>query len=280
MKHGTTLTSIHPTAVIDDRASVGAGVSVGPYAVIGPGVEIGDRTQIGPHVVVERDTRVGAECRISAGAVLGTDPQDLKYVGERTWLEVGPRTVIREFATLNRGTAAAGLTVVGTDCLIMAYAHVAHDCRIGDHVVLSNATNMGGHVEIGEWAVVGGVTAIHQFVRIGPHAMVGGASRISRDVAPYTLVAGNPAALYGINRIGLERRGFEAGTIDTLSRGFRDIFRSKTPLLEAVAAVPADAADEVRAIADFVAASERGITTWARGVSDASPASGVSPDGP
>ena len=258
--------SIHPTAVVDEAASISDTASVGPYSVIGPGVEIGDDVQLGPHVVVERDTRIADGCRISTGAVLGSDPQDLKYVGERTWLEVGPRTVVREFATLNRGTAAAGITAVGSDCLIMAYAHIAHDCHIGDHVVLANSVNMGGHVEIGDWAVVGGLTALHQFVRVGAHAMIGGASRVSQDAAPFSIVAGSPAASYGVNRIGLERRGFAPEVIRELKRALRTLFRSPVPLGTAIESLESDdASPEVREIIAFVRSSERGVTPGRRG---------------
>ena len=155
---------VHPTAIIDSGANVAPSVAVGPYSIIGPGVSVGRGTVLGPHVLLERDTTVGGQCQIAKGAVLGSDPQDLKYEGEPSQLLVGDRTVVREYATLNRGTRASGKTTVGSDCLIMAYAHVAHDCEIGDHVVLSNAVNMAGHVVIEDWAIVGGLTAIHQFV--------------------------------------------------------------------------------------------------------------------
>ncbi|MDX1395953.1 MAG: acyl-ACP--UDP-N-acetylglucosamine O-acyltransferase [Gemmatimonadota bacterium] len=264
MKDDQAVQTVHPTAVVDEGAIIGDGVSVGPYAVIGPGVEIGEGSSIGPHVVIERDTRLGAECRVSPGAVLGADPQDLKYMGERTWLEIGPRTVIRECATLNRGTARSGTTSIGSDCLIMAYAHIAHDCHIGDHVILSNATNMGGHVEIDDWAIIGGLTAIHQFVRVGRHAMVGGASRIPQDVAPYTIVAGSPAGVYGVNRIGLERRGFDESEIDTLRDAYRTLFRGGIPLRRAAAELEEDPSQHVQALARFVLESERGVISTTR----------------
>ena len=173
---------IHPTAMVDSQAELDAGVAVGPWVIIGPGVQVGGGTNIGPRVLIERDTLVGEDCLIANGAVLGTDPQDLKYKGEESSLEVGDRTVIREFATLNRGTRASGRTVIGSDCLIMAYTHVAHDCELGNHVILANAVNMAGHVTIQDWAIVGGMTPIHQFVRIGAHAFVGGGSRITKDL--------------------------------------------------------------------------------------------------
>ncbi len=253
----------HETAIVDPDARVAPSAAIGPYAVIGPGVEIGERARVGPHVLVERDTRVGADCALGAGAVLGTDPQDRKYAGERTFLEVGERTVIREYATLNRGTAASGATRVGRDCMVMAYAHVAHDCRIGNGVILANAVNMGGHVQIEDRAIVGGLTAIHQFVRIGRHAFVGGASRLSKDVAPYTLVAGNPCAAYGINREGLLRRGFPPETIRALGRAWKRIFRSELPVGRALDALEADGdpIGEVRHMLEFVRRSERGVTS-------------------
>ncbi len=252
----------HETAIIDPEAEISPSASIGPWAVIGAGVSIAAGVQVGPHAYIERDTRVGKGCRIFKGAVLGTDPQDLKYGGERTFLEVGPRTVVREFATLNRGTAASGTTLVGSDCLIMAYAHVAHDCRIGDHVVLANAVNMGGHVEIGDWAIVGGVTAIHQFVRIGRHSMVGGGSRLSQDVAPYTTVAGNPCAAYGLNTVGLERRGFSAETLAALRAAYRKIFQSHLNVRQALDELEAtDQPEEVEHLVAFIRASRRGITT-------------------
>ncbi|MDX1579882.1 MAG: acyl-ACP--UDP-N-acetylglucosamine O-acyltransferase, partial [Gemmatimonadota bacterium] len=256
---------VHATALVDESAVVPASATGGPYSVLGPGVELGERVRIGPHVLIERDSRIGDDVRISKGAVLGTDPQDLKYAGERTFLEVGARTRVREFATLNRGTAASGLTSVGADCLIMAYVHIAHDCRIDDHVVLANAVNMGGHVEIGEWAIVGGMTPIHQFVRIGRHAMVGGASRAARDIPPYTIASGNPCFLVGINSVGLGRRGFDEASIRALRRAYREIFRSEDPLGTAVADFALDGASpEVSELVTFLRESERGVAPGRR----------------
>lgn len=256
-------TLIHPTAIVDPGAELGHGVTVGPYAVIGPGVRIGDGTVVGPHALVERDTVVGRECRIFKGAVLGTDPQDLKYQGEKTTLEVGDRTVIREFATLNRGTDASGRTVVGSDCLLMAYTHVAHDCQLGDHVILSNSVNMAGHVVIEDWVIVGGMTPIHQFVRIGAHAFVGGASRAAQDIPPFCRVAGNPAKLYGLNSVGLERRGFSPEARQALKQAYRAVFKSGLNVSQGLAQAREAGPDtpEVRQFLDFIGASERGITT-------------------
>lgn len=254
--------SIHPTAVVDPDAELGPGVVVGPYALIGPNVRIGRGTHIGSHVLIERDTVIGEDCRIHHGAVLGSDPQDLKYQGEPTTLEIGDRTVIREYATLNRGTRARGRTEVGSDCLIMAYVHIAHDCAIGDHVVLSNAVNMGGHVAIDDWAVVGGVTPIHQFVRIGKHAFVGGASRVQKDVPPFVKASGNPIALYGLNSVGLQRRGFPEEVRRELKRAYRLFFHSSLNVSQALERARAELQPfpEIQDFLTFVEESERGIT--------------------
>lgn len=253
--------TIHPTAVLDPQAELGPGVDVGPYAVIGAGVVIGPGTQVGPHAYVARDTEIGADCFLGKGAVLGTDPQDLKYEGEETKLIIGDRTTIREFATLNRGTRASGCTRVGNDCLVMAYAHVAHDCVLGDRVILSNAIQMGGHVCIEDWAVVGGLTALHQFVRIGTHAMVGGASRVSKDIPPYTRAAGSPCRLYGLNTVGLSRRGFSKATQRQLKRAYRVLFASRWNLSQAIENLRKESlSPDVERLVSFVEMSERGVT--------------------
>lgn len=218
--------NVHPTALVDPSAELADGVTIGPFSIIGPDVSIGAGTHIGPQVLIERHTSVGERCVIHKGAVLGSDPQDLKFAGEPTRLLVGDRTVIREYATLNRGTSAMGYTSVGSDCLLMAYAHVAHDCNLGDHVILSNAVNMGGHVSIGEWAIVGGMTPIHQFVRIGAHAFVGGGTRAAKDIPPFVKAAGSPMQLYGLNTVGLQRRGFSEEVRRELKRAYRLFFLS------------------------------------------------------
>ena len=257
-----TETSVHPSAIVHEGAELGNGVTVGPWAMIGPRVRIGDGTEIGPRVLIEQDTILGKGCFIANGAVLGTAPQDLKYEGERATLEIGDRTTIREFATLNRGTAASGRTLVGSDCLLMAYVHVAHDCVLGDHVILSNAVNMAGHVVIEDWAIVGGLTPIHQFVRIGAHAFVGGGSRIPQDVPPFCRVAGNPSKLYGLNSVGLERRGFDDEARASLKRAYRLLFNGKETLTKALSTVEEEVPDlpEIRQLLAFIRASERGIT--------------------
>jgi UDP-N-acetylglucosamine acyltransferase len=254
---------VHSTAIVDPKADLALGVVVGPWSIIGPGVKIGAGTEIRSHVLIEKNTTVGADCQIHQGAVLGTDPQDLKFRGEETFLEVGDRTVIREYATLNRGTSDLVRTVVGDDCLLMAYSHVAHDCQIGNNVVLANAVNMAGHVFIEDWAIIGGLTAIHQFVRIGAHAFVGGASRTSQDVPPYTKAAGSPMKLYGLNSVGLDRRGFSPEVRKSLKRAYRIIFQSSLPLSQALDQAEAECKGlpEVGHFIDFIRKSERGVTT-------------------
>jgi len=255
--------SVHPTAIVHADARVAESASVGPYSIIGPGVIVGERVSIASHVLIDRDTTVGDDCRIFQGAVLGTDPQDLKYAGEPTTLEVGNRTTIREYATLNRGTVDSGTTRVGDDCLIMAYAHVSHDSRVGNNVILANSVNMGGHVIIEDWAIVGGVTPIHQFVRIGCHSFVGGGSRVPQDVAPYVMVAGSPCAAYGLNVVGLRRRGFDRDTIRQIKEAYRLVFQSDLNVSQALERLDErdDLRPEVRHMIEFIRSSERGITT-------------------
>ena len=257
-------TKVHKTAIVDSSAALGPGVEVGPYAVIGPKVTIGANTRVGPRVYIEKNTTVGIDCTIANGAVLGTDPQDLKYDGEETFLQVGDRTVIREFATLNRGTSASGRTVVGSDCLLMAYVHIAHDCELGNHVIVSNATNMAGHVTIEDWAIVSGLVAIHQFVRIGAHAFIGGGSRIPQDVPPYCRAVGNPSPkLFGLNTVGLDRRGLSADVRRRLKKAYRILFQSGLNISQGIeqAETEIDLIPEVRHFLDFIRNSERGIVS-------------------
>ena len=253
---------VHPTAVVDESAQLGDGVIVGPYAVIGPNVSIGAGTRVGPHVLIDRDTSVGAGCVLHNGAVLGSDPQDLKYRGEPTRLQVGDRTVVREYATLNRGTTALGYTSVGSDCLLMAYSHVAHDCQLGDHVILSNSVNMGGHVTIDEWAVVGGATLIHQFARIGRQAFVGGGSAVRKDVPPYVKASGNPLQLYGLNSVGLQRRGMSEETRRELKRAYRLFFASTHNTSQALAVARSELhlLPEIEVFLSFFEQTARGVS--------------------
>jgi UDP-N-acetylglucosamine acyltransferase len=258
----TTPPRVHATAVVDQDVELGHGCEVGPFAVIGPNVRIGAGTHIGAHVVIERDTHLGSDCRVHSGAVLGGDPQDLKYGGEAALLVVGDRTVIRECATLNRGTAARGRTQIGADCLLMAYSHVAHDCLLGDHVILANSVNMGGHCDLGDWVIIGGMTPIHQFVKVGAHAFVGGSSAVRKDVPPFVKASGDPLRLFGLNSVGLQRRGFTDADRQALRRAYRLLFRSKQNLGEAVVAVRAELSGmtHVETLLAFLESSERGVT--------------------
>lgn len=219
-------TEIHPTAIVQRGAELGAGVRVGPFCTVGPDVVIDDRVELVSHVVVEGHTHIGADAVLFPFATIGMAPQDLKYKGEPTRCEVGARTQIREHCTIHRGTVTGkGITRVGSDCLIMAVAHVAHDCTVGDHVLVANNVVMGGHVSIGDHAVIGGSAAIHQFVRIGRAAMIGGVSGVEADVIPFGSVIGNRARLAGLNVIGLKRRGFNKAQIQRLRTAFQTLFR-------------------------------------------------------
>ena len=256
-------TMVHPAAFVDDHAQLGTGVTIGPGAVIGPHVRVGDRTTIGSHALLTGWTRIGSGCRIHHGAVLGSPPQDLKYEAkDPSYLEVGDHTEIREYVTANLATDAGATTRIGSHCLLMAYSHVAHDCAVADRVIIANAVQMAGYVSIEEWAIVGGGTVIHQFTRIGRHSMIGGGSRIPQDVAPYVRLAGSPPRLGGINRVGLERRGFSPETLQALDRAYRILFREKLAVPEAVARIRAELPGnpEVEHFARFAETSVRGLT--------------------
>ncbi len=257
---------IHSSVIVDPSADVGPAVSIGAYSVIGPNVRIGAGARVGPHVVIHRDTTIGEACVIHQGASLGNDPQDLKYAGEKSELLIGARTVIREFCTVNRGTAAGGRTVVGADCLLMAYTHVAHDCVIGNHVVLANAVNMGGHVELGDWVIVGGMTAIHQFVRVGAHAFIGGMSAVLKDVPPFVKASDDPLTLFGLNSTGLQRRGFTVEVRRELKRAYRLVFASDLNVGEGIARARGELNiyPEVEQFLSFIEAGGRGTTTQRR----------------
>ncbi len=252
---------IHPTAIIHKQVKLADDLKVGPFSIINNEVQIGDGTEIGSHVWIDSGTIIGKNCKIYHGAVLGTLPQDLKFEGEKTFLAIGDETTIREYATLNRGTKYRGKTVVGKNCFIMSYAHVAHDCLLGDHVILANSANLAGHVEIGDWAIIGGVVPVHQFVKIGAHSIVGGGFRVQKDVCPYALVAGYPLKTMGLNRIGLKRRGFSEKTLKILEKTFRILFKSKLNTSQAVERIKAEVEliPEVKTILDFIAKSKRGL---------------------
>jgi UDP-N-acetylglucosamine acyltransferase len=252
----------HPTAIVSPRARIADGVTIGPYSIIEDDVEIGQDCEIGSHVVIANGSRIGRECRIFTGAVIGNPPQDLKYQGEPTLAIIGDRTTIREFVTVNRGTRATGKVVIGSDCLIMAYCHIAHDCVIGDHAILSNVTQLAGHVTVGEWAVLGGVVKVHQFCSIGKHAMVGADAKIVKDVPPYALVGREPPRVEGINRVGLQRRGFSSETIRALEEFYRIVFFSGLNIRDGIARYVAEhptVPPEVQECIDFIRQSKRGV---------------------
>jgi len=253
---------IHPTAIVEPGAKLAPDVRVGPFAVIGAQVEIGAGSSVAAHAVIEGRTRVGRNNRIYSFAAIGGPPQDKKYAGEDTSLEIGDGNTIREYVTINRGTAQdVGVTRIGNDNWIMAYVHIAHDCQIGSHTIFANATQLAGHVHIGDWAILGGVTLVHQFVHIGVHSFAAVGTILVQDVPPYVMVAGHDARPHGINSEGLRRRGFSPETISTLKRAYRALYRSGLGLEEARGALEALAEDcpEVRPILDFLARSARGI---------------------
>ena len=258
----TSQTTIDPRAVVDPGARLGAGVVVGPFCVIGPEVEIGDRCRLAAHVVVEGPTRLGEDNVVSPMVSIGGAPQDLKYAGERTTLSVGARNRIREFVTLNRGTAGGGgATTIGDDNLIMAYAHVAHDCRVGSRTILANAATLAGHVEVGDDATVGAFSGVHQFTRVARHAFIGGYSVVTQDALPWVLTVGNRATSHGLNLVGLKRKGYPAETIDAIKKCYAILFRSKLAVEEAAGRVEAElgGVEEVRYFLDFVRTSTRGV---------------------
>ncbi len=255
--------TIHPTAVVDVTVRLAEGVEVGAYAFIGPGVELGPGCRIGHHANLERWTRLGAGCRVWPFASVGGDAQDLKYAGEETWLEIGANAQIREFVTINRGTGhGGGTTRIGDDCLFMAYSHVAHDCQLGDHVIMANSATLAGHVILEDHVSLGGLVAVHQFTRIGRHCFVGGLSGVAMDLPPFCLCEGNRAKAHGLNVVGLKRAGFTPEAMEALKQAYRIIFRSRTPMAQALDKVRAEVADlpEVRHMLNFIATSERGVS--------------------
>ncbi len=254
---------IHETALISPKSNVGSDVKIGPYTVIGDDVTIGDGTTIGAHTVIEPFVTIGSNCKIFQFAAIGAEPQVLKFDGQETHVVIGNNTIIREFVTIHRGTTeASGLTKIGNNNLLMAYTHVAHDCNIGDHVVLANNTTLAGHITIGNHATVGGLVAIHQFVRIGDYAFVGGKSAVVKDIPPFVIASGDRARLHGLNRVGLKRYGFTPEAMTALKKTYRIIFRYGLTLNEAIERVSAevDPVKEVEAMISFIKASSRGIT--------------------
>ena len=252
---------IHPTAIVSDDAQIGADVEIGPYAIVGEGCTIGDGCVIAPRAMLERNVILGARVKVGAGSILGGDPQDLKFGGEHTTVEIGDDTTIREYSTINRGTTQSYKTTVGRNCLIMSYVHLAHDCHVGDGVILVNSVQLAGHVTVGEKAIISGTSAAHQFVKIGKYAFVGGCSRISQDVPPFVKAVGNPLKLYGLNSVGLARNNFPEEVVHELKRAYRLFFRSELNVTQAKqrAATDLKPFPEVQELLRFVEESGRGV---------------------
>jgi len=263
---GASVTRIHPSAIVEPGAELAADVEIGAYAVIGPEVRIDSGTRVGSHTVIEGCTTIGRRNRIHSFASIGAPPQDKKYRGERTRLEIGDDNTIREFVTLNCGTAQdRGVTRIGDDNWIMAYVHVAHDCVIGSHTIFANSSNLAGHVEIGDWVILGGYTGVHQFCKIGAHAMTGVGTVVLHDIPPFVMASGNTASAHGINSEGLRRRGFSNARINAIRGAYRTLYRSGLTLeearvrLAAQALEPAEGDQDVGCIADFLRGVSRGI---------------------
>jgi len=255
------MTEVHPTAVVAAGAELGQGVAIGPYCVVGGEVAIGDGTRLMSHVVVDGCTRIGADCRLFPFAAIGTQTQDLKYSGARTVVEIGDRTTLREYVTVNSGTEEGEVVAVGADCHIMAYCHVAHGCRIGNGVIMANASNLAGHITVEDCAVIGGLTGIHQFVRIGTMCMVGGMSRVTQDCPPYMMNVGVPCEVTGINSVGLRRRGVTAGARSALKKAYHILFRENLAMNAAVerARREVESGPEIERLLAFMTSSRRGV---------------------
>lgn len=255
------LRKIHETAVIHPGARIGKDVEIGPYAVIGENVIIGDGTKIGAHVVIDGWTSIGKNCVVFSSASIGAEPQDLKFRGEKSYVFIGDNTKIREFATINRATGEGEETRVGTNCLLMAYTHVAHNCVVGNHVIMSNAATLAGHVVVEDRAVIGGLAGVHQFVKIGFNAMIGGASKVVQDVPPFVIVDGHPAKVSGLNNVGMSRTGISIKARQNLKKAYKILYRSGLSLDQAIAVMEQDleSCEEVEHFLRFLRNAERGI---------------------
>ena len=251
---------IHPTAVIAGSAEIAASARIGPFAIIGENVEVGERCVVEARATLERNVRLAEDVVIGSGTIVGGDPQDLKFRGEETWVEIGEGTRIREYTTINRGTSQSFKTTVGRGCFLMSYVHLAHDCHIGDGVIISNGTQLAGHVTIEDRAIISGLVAVHQFAKIGRHAFVGGCSRVAKDVPPFIKAVGNPVKLYGLNSVGLQRSGFPDDVVRELKRAYRLFFRSELNVSQAMERARAELQPmpEILQFLDFLEASERG----------------------
>ncbi|HXK49750.1 MAG TPA: acyl-ACP--UDP-N-acetylglucosamine O-acyltransferase [Clostridiales bacterium] len=252
---------IHKTAIVSSKAEIGSNVEIGPFTIVEDNVVIADNCRIGAHVTLASGTRLDKDVQIFNGAVLGTVPQDLKFSGEETTLEIGERTVIREYAFLNRGTKYSYKTVVGKDCFIMAFVHIAHDCVVGDGCILANGVQIAGHCTVDVNTILSGHVLMHQFTQVGSYCMIEGGAKIKRDVPPYLMIAGEPARFSGLNKVGLKRRGYSDDDIQMLSDAFRTVYRSGLKVEEAVVRLEADfpGNEKVSLIADFLKRSKRGI---------------------
>jgi UDP-N-acetylglucosamine acyltransferase len=251
---------IHPTAIVDPSARLGAGVEIGPWALIGSGVVIGDHARLSARATLEHNVRLGRNVSVGIGAVVGGAPQDRTYRDEETWVEIGDDTVIREYVTINRATVATGTTRVGRGCYLMSYVHLGHDCQVGDHVTIANATEASGHVNIQDHANLSGLIAIHQFVTIGAYAFVGGGTRVNQDVPPFVKAVGNPMELYGLNTVGLRRAGFSGEAILALKSAYRTVFNSDLPMSRAIGRLRESVCPpEVDRFLAFLEMSTRGV---------------------
>jgi len=252
---------VHSTAIVDPNAIIGDNVTIGPFSIIEAGVFIGDRTTVGNNVTISSGTHIGKDCKIFHSASIGAIPQDLKYNNEETLLYIGDRTVIREFVSLNKGTSALGKTEIGSDCLLMASVHVAHDCVVGNNVIMSNLTTLGGHVNIDDWVILSGGVLVHQFCNISKHAFIGAGALVTQDVPPFILAAGSPVEYSGINSVGLKRRGFSIDDRKELKKIYKMYFRSKNNRKENLLKIKKELASfkYTNLIIDFIENSERGI---------------------
>lgn len=252
---------IDPRAVVSPKARLGEDVYVGPFAVVEDDVEVGDGTKIASSAYIANGARIGRNCVIHHGAVVSNAPQDLKYSNEPTILQIGDNTVVREYCTLHRGTRETGATVVGNDCLLMAYVHIAHDCRVGHHCIFANAVTLAGHVHVGDWATIGGLVAIHQFTHIGSHVMIGGGYRVTKDVPPYVLAGREPLKYEGLNFVGLRRRGFTKEQIENIEKAYRIVYESGLTIKESIAELEKSfkGYPEVNVVIEFLKISSRGI---------------------
>lgn len=263
------MTNIDPRANVSPKAELANDVAVGPFTTIEAGAVIGENATIAANALIGRGARIGKGCKIHHGAVVGHAPQDLKYANEPTTCEIGDRTEVREYAVLHRGTGDGGRTIIGCDNYLMAFTHVAHDCVLGDHIIMSNAAMLAGHITIEDWVIIGGITPVHQFVHIGRHAMIGGGLRVPKDVPPFVLAGGAPLCFEGLNSIGLKRRGFPLETIRALDDAYTLIYRSKLNVSQAIGRIQEDERlmgfTEVQHVVEFVAGSQRGIIGAPRG---------------